>query len=985
MLCPRCKSEIEDKSLKCSVCGSKVGTFCKDCGAYNPITNTNCTNCSKQLLRICDNCGAANMPEVTSCRKCGMNFDIETTKPNITEPPVYQPKLNSQQKVKLQLIEGLKSPEIKVITVSGESGIGKSLVLQSVMNDIDSKSIVWLHGTCTQITQLSPLGYFQDMLLGFFNVNNFCPDTLQLKKHSIKFFKQDFPSLNNGEILDLLNLLYPENTDKYEHIYFNKAKTIVILKKIISTIAEKMKIIFIVDKSEYIDGMSIDLFREILKDEAVYKRCKIVSVTSSVKPGMGTFVSDSLTANNYLDLAIAPFTNLQTEEFLKQLTGKKYNTDFVGFVNKVSNGIPANIEQITLFKKDIARANLKDLKCSTMTSIVETRLNILKQEDWKAYRFLIAASVLGIKFYPLILESFDNLASQGFDTMLETLVGRGFIKQVNSLSFEFKTEELWKTVATHAKEEQCFDEILNTLFEILNMYKHSSLALLGYILQKTNNYDKAFDVWTLLMKQASYIGDIGLYIIVQRQSLKLIENKNSAFYKKVKKNISTRVGKLLEPIDHVLSFEYLQNAIMLIDDWEDAAHIELLGYIASCSMKMGNYFGTIECIEKVISKLPENMVFERNLVRSKTARPLLLTGNYGQLVNLIETELLNEIEPVLNKGRDTSVIKIKDLFYNWLDLYFCLAEALVLQGNNRAFDVIQTIYEVFEKNKTIEPEIICQANLLLALANTLKGNIVDSNKILNDILKEFQLDSMKPQTVSRWNFIDILNKFFVKDYEVLKSELFEVVTYANNINDNFTKNILKTLLAHILYESGQSKKALEILDEQVTYFAKEKISTGVLLSWYLIAKNKLASNFTVYALDIATKALDIAQGPNINNYYFVALFNMLIGEIYISKQDFESAKVYLEKSIFVAKQFGLEYILVQTYLKCAHLYRELALPKTNSRLTYIKQALKMYQIAKNIDIVKNQPALQKIIKEDLNILISFCKLNRIILKNKASD
>ena len=85
-------------------------------------------------------------------------------------------------------------------------------------------------------------------------------------------------------------------------------------------------------------------------------------------------------------------------------------------------------------------------------------------------------------------------------------------------------------------------------------------------MQKLNNNDKAFDIWTLLMKQASYIGDIGLYIVVQKQALKLIENKNSAHYLHIKKNIYTRVGKLLEPIDHNAAFEYLQNAVMMLDD-----------------------------------------------------------------------------------------------------------------------------------------------------------------------------------------------------------------------------------------------------------------------------------------------------------------------------------------------------------------------------------------------------------------------------------
>ena len=40
----------------------------------------------------------------------------------------------------------------------------------------------------------------------------------------------------------------------------------------------------------------------------------------------------------------------------------------------------------------------------------------------------------------------------------------------------------------------------------------------------------------------------------------------------------------------------------------------------------------------------------------------------------------------------------------------------------------------------------------------------------------------------------------------------------------------------MLTDKNESKKALEILEEQVAYFAKEKVATGVLLCWYLIAE-----------------------------------------------------------------------------------------------------------------------------------------------------
>ena len=982
MICPKCKKEIEDNSLKCNFCKTKVGSICKDCGSYNLITARECSNCKKMLLRICSACGAANVPEADICRKCGIPFlpdDVEET----LSQPIYFASMNSQQKIKAKLIDGIKDCDIRIITLGGESGIGKNLVLRTAINELKNAKLIWLMGSCSQITQLSPFGYFQDLLLTFFNINNFCPDTLQLKKNSLRFFKQDFPTLSNDEILDLLNFLYPDNVDIYENLYFNKAKMFMILKKVFVTILEKTKVIFIVDHFDLIDGMSFDFIKELLNEDIVNSRSKFILINSDSRPGMGLIATSNLQPENYQDLTIAPFTPMQVESFVKQYSSLNAGKDFINHIVKISGGNPAIIEQMVLHDLDLKRTGLKNYSYNSLETLIEARINILKQEDWNSYRMLIAMSVLGVKFYPAMLEYFDNNTPQEFERIIEKLVNAGFITQLNNLSFEFKSNSIWKTIISIVKTEVVFEEILNILNETLSIYKQSSLALLGFILQNLNNNDQAFEIWTQLMKHSCYIGDIGLYIITQKQALKLIENKTNAFYTKVKKNIYTRVGKILEPIDFETSFKYLQNAIMMIEDNEEALHIELLGYLASCSMKAGNYCGAIECVENVLNKIPDSMAFEKVLIKSRLVTPLLKLGNYGQLINVVETELFPEIEKILTKGKDTQQIKIKDLFELWLKVYFDFAEALVFQGDNRAFEVIQTIYDILDKNQIIDSTYTCRVNLLLALANTVKGDIQLSNKILDDILKEYTLDNMDSYIVSRWNFIDIINKFFIKDYNTLHQELFNVAAYANNINDNFTKNILKTLLARILKENNQTKKSMEILEEQVSYFAKEKVATGVLLSWYLIAKIKLITNGTQFALDIATKALDIASGPNINNYYFIAMFNKLIAEIYMAKQDFESSKVYLEKSIILSKQFDLQFILVKSYLQSAKLYQELALPKTSFRSNYIKQALKMFQLAKNVPIVANQNALQKTIKEELNILTSFCRLNGIILKKES--
>ena len=976
MECPKCKNQIEDGVLRCPTCGAKVASVCKDCGNINPITALECSNCHKILLKICDNCGSANLPEAKTCRKCKKPFTV----PNQSELPQYNPNGNTQQKVKSKLLEALKNNESRIITITGESGVGKNLVLRYAMNDLKGAQLIWMYGTCSQVTQLSPFGYFQDILLTFFNVNNFCPDTLQLKRNSIKFFKQDFPTLNNAEVLDLLNFLYPEFVDKYENIYTNKLKMFSIMKKVIITILEKVKTVFVIDNFEYLDSMSFDFLQEMLKDHQILDRTKIIIISQEKRPGLGFISSPELNDKNYCDLAISPFTEAQTEILISQYNNFSFDKEFTKQAYSVSKGNPAIIEQLVMLEDDAKRNNFSLINPASLEVLIDSRLKFLKQEDIKSFRILVAMSVLGKKFYPAMLEHFDNNSEKEFERIVEVLVQRGFINQINNLSFEFKSSDIWKIIVSLVKNDDIFEEILNILYETLNMYKQSSIALLGYILQKLNNNDKAFEIWTLLMKQASYIGDIGLYIISQKQSLKLIEHKTNAFYTKVKKNIYSRVGKLLEPINPVEAFEYLQHAVMMLDDDEDLERIDLLGYLASASMKCGNYWGSIECAEKVLTKIPEEMGLERALIKSREIRPLVKLGNYGQVINLIDNEVIPIFEKSLERKKDAASISMDELYDLWIEIYFDFAEALTFQGNNRSFEIIQIIFDIISKNRITEPTILCKADLALALANTIKGDVKTSEKILDDILKEFSLDSMDSYIVSRWNLIDILNKFINKNYESLYTELFNVAAYANNVNDNFTKNILKTLLAKILTEKNENKKAIEILEEQVTYFAKEKVATGVLLSWYLIAQIKLITNGAQYALDVVTKALDIALSPNINNYYFIALFNKLIGEIYIAKMDFESANVYLEKAVFIAKQFDLQNVLVNTYIQYAKMYQELALPKSSKRAEYIKLALKMFQMAKNVDIVATHKQLQKQIKDEISTLTAFCKLNGIVLK-----
>ena len=94
-------------------------------------------------------------------------------------------------------------------------------------------------------------------------------------------------------------------------------------------------------------------------------------------------------------------------------------------------------------------------------------------------------------------------------------------------------------------------------------------------------------------------------------------------------------------------------------------------------------------------------------------------------------------------------------------------------------------------------------------------------------------------------------------------------------------SIAKLLLGKVVLDTVSVQNAINIYTKQLEYFANEKNSIGVLLGWYLTSEATALVN-KQQALDIAQRALSIAQKPEVCNHYFALLFNKLICSLLFS-------------------------------------------------------------------------------------------------------
>lgn len=975
MKCPVCKKAIPDNTLKCPYCKTRTGLLCKNCNTVNSVFDLKCKKCGKEILKICEHCKSVNFPNARKCRKCGTLFPANqnTTEVDTLE---YRQKLISQRNAATVLTQGLLSDNKKIFSLSGEKGIGKSVVLKEVVSRLKDHKFRWMFGKCTPLTQLTPGGLIQDMILNLFNLPNFCINTPDFKKDALKFFQNEFPEMTGFEVNNFINFLYSFQYGKFEDLLINKKKTFNTLYKVFDKVSQSGNFVIVADNFDFIDGFSYEFLNNLFKRENILQNLRFIMMYGEPKPAKGYFYVEG---DVYLDIGIAPLNKKEMADFCSLLEEAfSYTNEFERHeIIKKSKGNPAFLEQALSLCFDCQIGDKPFELPDTFSEIINERLKNLKKVNSIAYKTLVGASILGDKINLALLKEIFTITDKEFNEIIEYLREMHFVVPVNEIFYEFKNLLLWETILTSAKHDKDFVELNKKIAQTLNNFIMNSNAILGIIAQNLKQTQAALDVWTKNTKLAAYIGDTNLYVISQKQCMALINELDESATLKTRYNISERLGKLLSDYNPKEALEFLPDAIANAKAVGNSPkEIELLGYLSYCCLKTGNYYGNIECVDNVLTKIPQEHKLEIALLKVSKLEAILNIGNCGEVVNTIDNDIMPVLDEFLAK-QYKSKFSYEFVYETWLRTYLILANALVLQGNDRSFEILTIIFDIIERNNIKEDLFICKSKLTLAFANTIRGDFYTSETILEDVLKLYKTGTMDSATVLRWNLIKILNNFFRERYDGLQEDLFQVVTFANNCGDDFTKNILKTFLGKIFKDNEQSKHALEIYNDQITYFAKEKMALGALLTWYLIAEATLVTEGPHAAIEIAEQALEVAQNPKISNYLFIVLLKMVISKACIVISDYETAKIHIENAIILAGKFNMKDILSRLYLLYGKYFQEIGLLKTNKQTEYLKGAGKMYEKATEVVKQTKNNCVHLEIEKSKNVLKSFCQLNSI--------
>ena len=153
----------------------------------------------------------------------------------LDQKPEFTQSKSVKEDIALELVYDTlsdSSSEIKGISINAPRGAGKSFLLEKLYKKLEDTNILVLKGHCSALTQITPLGLFQDILLSLFNLS-FVPSKYEKRVKELRNVLQKNLSFMNGKegenndfnpskIETLINLVYPVGVDFYENILSNK-------------------------------------------------------------------------------------------------------------------------------------------------------------------------------------------------------------------------------------------------------------------------------------------------------------------------------------------------------------------------------------------------------------------------------------------------------------------------------------------------------------------------------------------------------------------------------------------------------------------------------------------------------------------------------------------------------------------------------------------------------------------------------------------
>jgi len=782
------------------------------------------------------------------------------------------------------LAQGAVNNKGKVISICAADGLGKSSVVHLARQKIDPEGqrAYWMgaqHYRCFHRDGL-PLTYWLELVQNLLSLVFEGQPNREVRERIEQFLINVYdgvsPTMEQGMLEDFLSVhpLQPLSVESRG----NLGRLSAFLLETFRAIAAKRPVVLIMEDLMFADTASLDLLVELLEQQLLDLPIYIVLTMSRDFYAGGKLV-DALQKCAYKELVMAEMTESESERFLDDgpLGGRlaEFPVGIIDGVLRQAKGIPLYLEEALRLLhlqevltvdmqtgKFVLAQDLETLQAplpDSIKALIRQRLGYL---DENALYVLEVAAVIGEKFAVNILLALTQLEETPFNDALAMLFNHGYILPDAVNTGRFRHGLLWEAVYENMDaglQVQMHQLVSETLENDFNQGVTVNPMLIAYHSENGELPNRAMNYWNLTGIYAGQVGSLmGLNMAMFRalEVLELAVPDQPLHTQELALRLVEMLGIFNLDDDPDLAASLLEWAFFYRRTEGDAAKlIEPLGFLASAYENRGDYPRALVTLEKALVLIDHRAYpLEGASLLVNKMEYLVILGRLQQARELVE----REIEPVAQSPAAQREGDFQDVY---LQAQLLKAQILLAQCDNEAGAVLES---ALQQSRARGLEGITIALQLLRGQLFLRhGQYESCDREADSLLASIEAMEDSDWFLAQWGLLAMMYHSELEDWESASQLVLTVISKAEKVRDYHTWVIAQAYAGHISGKLGKIKEGRQLLEQAIKLSSSHRFAGAALISWRFLAEFELDCQNVDVARELAERALEIADKPDI--------------------------------------------------------------------------------------------------------------------------
>ena len=826
---------------------------------------------------------------------------LEAAKPVTFERPVYMtdlaraksPTVSYEDAIGVMLNEiqqliDTPEQEGKILALAGDQGHGKSYIVNIIRSQLPQEGLRWFGGGFNGFYGEGrfPLYYWYEF---FQNLTGFPMEGIpqaQAREHLTQVLSAMFGAEVPPPVMDFFETLFSVKAPEplSSDILANASGLVPFLTSVLSSMAQDVPLMLVMEDIQYADAASIQLLLELLQQNILKQRVIILLTYTRDVEATGD-LQKALTLLPFKEFVLSPAGDATLAAIAEPPLAVPYAKLPPVLLDKLRHhASPLYLEECFRWLQltggfSINKKTGKFTPEKKMNKLVFP--NTLEEMIWDRFntleppaKFMLQmASILGERFSIGIVTELaqgPNLSEETLKEALQSLWQLGFLVPEGTAMARFRHEMVWQVIyrtLDDSTRQQLHGEVLNYLLHGRDSGVCVNPLVLANQAQRALNPTESARAWS---QAGVWLANVGS-ITGANMAFNQLQNLATDHPELMGESDSTMLQQSLAQLNVEANPEYaknlLLNALHTIPSDQRELRMQLMSVLQETYQKLGAFPQASSLLYQLMTDIEQQSpTLELDgLLLAMSCQQVSVLTMQGKLQEALWNwkTMVEPRQPLITNG----TLPANPMVLNaYLGAMLAKARIHALQ---MAFDeaMATTDSVMAQATEASLPLFKLHATVVKGWILLLKGEYSDCHNLLDPLIAEIEAHPQGQSVMVWWGLVVLMYHCDMGDWHNASLLVPNTVYMAEQQKDYLAWTLCQTVTGRVAWGMGNYQEAERLLEGAVTSAAQFYLSYPALMGWRFVGENELAMGNIDVGLQVVQQALDVAKKPEIRNYY----------------------------------------------------------------------------------------------------------------------